>query len=253
MNEYNKIIHGDCLEIMDKLIEKGVKVDAVITDIPYGVITKTCEWDVVIPLDKMWERINKLSNDNTPIILFGKQPFTSKLNLSNIKDFRYEIIWEKDKGTDFGNANRKPINAHENISVFYKKQPTYNRICDIGTPYVRKNKRTNGEDDTNFKSDNSGEWINDGKRTPKTVRKYNRVSAGGNKPLHPTEKPIDLMKWLVESYSNENDLILDFTCGVGSTLCACIETNRKYIGIEKDEHYCEMAINRVNGYIHITE
>lgn len=246
-----QLFHGDCLKIMDNLIEQGIKVDAVITDIPYGVITNTCDWDVPIPFDKMWDRIYKLKKQNSPILLFGKQPFTSALNISNIKDFRYEIIWEKDKGTDFGNANRKPINSHENISVFYEKQPNYNRICDLGTPYKRNNKRSNGEGDTNFKSDNSGEWINEGKRTPTTVRKYNRVSAGGKKPLHPTEKPIDLMKWLIESYSNEGDTILDFTMGSGSTGEACLKTNRNFIGIEQDDNYFEIAYNRINGYIYI--
>lgn len=243
------LIKGDCLETMDKLIEEGVRVDCIITDIPYGVITSTCKWDIPIPFKEMWERLYKIkSKKESPIILFGRQPFTSALNMSNLKDFRYEIIWEKDKGTDFGNANRKPLNAHENISVFYEKQPKYNRICDKGTPYTRKNNRTNGTNDTNFDSDNSGEWINEGKRTPTSVRKFNRVSAGGKKPLHPTEKPVDLMTWLVESYSNEGDIILDFTMGSGSTGEACLKTNRKFIGIEQDDKYFEIAYNRINGY-----
>lgn len=251
MKDGIRLIKGDCLEIMDRLIEEGVKVDAIITDIPYGVITNTCKWDIPIPFEEMWGRLNKIKKDKfTPIILFGRQPFTSMLNISNLKDFRYEIIWEKDKGTDFGNANRKPLNSHENISVFYEKQPNYNRVCDVGVPYVRKNKRSNGECDTNFKSDNSGEWINDGMRTPTTVRKYNRVSAGGKKPLHPTEKPVDLMTWLIKSYSNENDTILDFTMGSGSTGEACLNTNRNFIGIEKDDTYFEIAYNRINGYIY---
>ena len=229
----------------DGLISLGVKFDAIITDPPYGKITKTCEWDKIIPFDEMWKRLNKLKKKNTPIILFGNQPFTSALNISNLKDFRYEIIWQKDKGTDFGNANRKPLNIHENISVFYEKQPNYNRICDEGNPYIRKNNRTNGKNDTNFKSDNSGIWINEGKRTPTTIRKINRVSAGGKKPLHPTEKPIELMEWIIKSYTNENDLVLDFTMGSGSTGVACLNTNRKFIGIELDENYFDIAKNRI--------
>lgn len=245
MNTNYKLYQGDCLEIMDKLIEEGIKVDAIITDPPYGKITKTCEWDKIIPFDEMWKRLNKLKKKNTPIILFGNQPFTSALNMSNLKDFRYEIIWQKDKGTDFGNANRKPLNIHENISVFYEKQPNYNRICDEGNPYIRKNNRTNGKNDTNFKSDNSGTWINEGKRTPTTIRKINRVSAGGKKPLHPTEKPIELMEWIIKSYTNENDLVLDFTMGSGSTGVACLNTNRKFIGIELDEKYFNIAKDRI--------
>lgn len=251
MRDGIRLIKGDCLDVMDKLIAEGVKVDCIITDIPYGVITNTYNWDIPIPFKEMWDRLYKIrANKNCPIILFGKQPFTSALNISNLKDFRYEIIWEKDKGTDFGNANRKPLNSHENISVFYEKQPTYNRICDIGKPYIRKNNRSNGNDDTNFKSDNSGEWVNEGQRTPTTVRKFNRVSAGGKKPLHPTEKPISLMTWLVESYSNEGDTILDFTMGSGTTGIACLKTNRNFIGIEKDDKYFDIAYNRINEYTH---
>lgn len=249
MKDGIRLIKGDCLEVMDKLIEEGVRVNCIITDIPYGVITNICEWDIPIPFKEMWERLYKIKSDKeSPIILFSKQPFTSALNMSNLKDFRYEIIWEKDKGTDFGNANRKPLNAHENISVFYEKQPKYNRICDQGIPYTRKNNRSNGANDTNFKSDNSGEWINEGKRTPTSVRKFNRVSAGGKKPLHPTEKPVDLMAWLVKSYSNEGDIILDFTMGSGSTGEACLKTNRKFIGIERDDNYFEIAYNRINEF-----
>lgn len=248
-NKNYTLYKGDCLEIMDKLIEDGIIVDAIITDPPYGKITKTCEWDKIIPFDEMWKRLNKLKKKNTPIILFGNQPFTSALNMSNLKDFRYEIIWQKDKGTDFGNANRKPLNIHENISVFYEKQPNYNRICDEGNPYIRKNNRTNGKNDTNFKSDNSGTWINEGKRTPTTIRKINRVSAGGKKPLHPTEKPIELMEWIIKSYTNEGDLILDFTMGSGSTGVACLNTNRKFIGIELEEKYFNIAKNRIENSI----
>ena len=243
-----KLYNGDCLEVMDDLIALGVKFDAIITDPPYGKITKTCEWDKIIPFNEMWIRLYKLrKSKSTPIILFGNQPFTSALNMSNLKDFRYEIIWQKDKGTDFGNANRKPLNIHENISVFYEKQPNYNRICDEGKPYIRKNNRTNGKNDTNFRSDNSGEWINDGKRTPTTVRKVNRVSAGGKKPLHPTEKPLELMDWLIKSYTNEGDLILDFTCGSGSTLVSAVNNNRRVVGIEKDEDIFNIAKERLEN------
>jgi site-specific DNA-methyltransferase (adenine-specific) len=236
------IIHGDCLEVMDELIHNGAKFDAIITDIPYG--TTECKWDTIIPFDEMWNKLKKIRKDNTPIILFGKQPFTSYLNISNIDEFKYEIIWEKDKGTDFGNANRKPLNIHENISVFYKKQPKYNKIKDEGEPYIRKNKRNNGKEDLNFKSDNSGTWINKGGRTPTTVRKINRYSAGGKKPLHPTQKPIELLEWLIKSYSNKNDIILDFTAGSMTTGLAAEQLNRRWICIEKEEKYCELGKQR---------
>lgn len=251
-DELITLLQGDCIEVMDKMIEKGIKVDLILTDPPYG--TTECEWDSIIPLEIMWNKLKLIRKDNTPIILFSKQPFTSHLNLSNIKEFKYEIIWEKDKGTDFGNANRKPVNIHENISVFYKQAPTYNRICDIGTPYIRKNKRSNGENDLNFKSDNSGTWTNEGQRTPTTVRKFNRVSAGGQKPLHPTQKPTELLEWLIKSYTKENDIVLDFACGSGSTLVACKSLHRKCYGIELDEKYCEISKQRLqNSNIIISE
>lgn len=243
-----ELYQGDCLEIMDKLIEKGIKVDAIICDPPYGKITSTCKWDKIIPFEDMWKRLYKLKKENTPIILFGKQPFTSALNMSNLKDFRYEIIWQKDKGVDFGNANKKPLNIHENISVFYEKPPTYNRIFDEGTPYKRKNQnQTNDGYKLSFGSDKNGTWINNGKRTPTTVRKVNGVSAGGMKPLHPTQKPIELIEWLIKSYTNEGDLVLDFTMGSGTTGVGCIHLNRNFIGIELDKGYFNMAKERIEN------
>lgn len=237
----------DCLEGMDLMAQQSLKVDAIITDPPYG--TTTCKWDSVIPFDDMWNKLNMLRDDHTPVILFGKQPFTSYLNISNIDDFRYEIIWEKDKGTDFGNANRKPLNIHENISVFYKKQPNYTRIMDEGEPYTRRNKRSNNAEDLNFKSDNSGVWVNKGGRTPVTIRRFNRVSAGGQKPSHPTEKPVDLIEWLIKSYTSEGDLVLDFTIGSGTTAIACMNTNRNFIGFENDDKIFNVAKNRLNDHI----
>ena len=143
-----------------------------LTDPPFG--TTNCNWDSIIPFDKMWERLNKLMKDNGAVCLFGKQPFTSALIMSNIKMFRYELIWQKDKGTDFGNANRKPLNAHENIAVFYKKQPTYNKQMSKGKPYKKVNYCNNDKDDLNFRTDNSGTWINNGERTPVSVIKIAR-------------------------------------------------------------------------------
>lgn len=252
-SENYKLYLGDCLRVMDGLIEEGVKFDSIICDPPYGKITKKCKWDSIIPFDEMWNRLYELrKSKRTPIILFGKQPFTSALNMSNLKDFRYEIIWQKDKGTDFGNANRKPLNIHENISVFYEKQPNYTRICDEGKPYVRKNKNTDEckiKSSLTFESNKEGTFINKGFRTPTTIRKYNMVSASGKKPLHLTEKPLELMTWLVQSYTNENDLILDFTMGSGSTGVACLNTNRRFIGIELEEKYFEISKRRLEECI----
>lgn len=245
----NKLYCGDCLEVMAQLAVDKVKVDAVITDIPYGILDpKHNKWDVVIPLDQMWAALAPLVHKKTPIILFGRQPFTSYLNLSNVRHFRYEIVWQKDKGSDFANANRKPLNAHENISVFYERQPDYVRMSDPGEPYDRFQKtRTTFEHDVNFKGDNRGHWVNTGSRTPTSVRYYCRSSAKRIPVLHPTEKPIELMEWLVQSYALPGATVLDFTMGSGTTGVACKKTGRDFIGIEKDDHYFEVARKRIEG------
>lgn len=238
----SKLYNGEALEIMDKLISDGVKVDCIITDPPYGILNKnTFNWDNIIPFDEMWDRINKLKrNECTPVLLFGKQPFSSFLNMSNINEFRYEIIWEKQKGVDFMSAKRKPLTNHENISVFYNKQPKYNPQMDEGTPYYR------GGNISNSKITSGGKLTqhdNKGVRYPKSVRKYNYPE--GKSRVHPTQKPIDLLEWLVKSYSNEGDTILDFTMGSGSTGVACKNTNRKFIGIELDKEYYTIARERI--------
>ena len=180
------------------------------------------------------------------IALFCKQPFTSAVVQSNLPWWRYELIWEKDKGTDFGNANRKPLNAHENIEIFYNSQPTYNKQMLKGKPYIKKNYRNNNEDDLNFKSDNSGVWVNNGERTPTSVIKIARDNIHKGTNLHPTQKPVELLEWLIKSYTNKGDLVLDNCMGSGSTGVACINTNRNFIGYELDEKYFEIAKKRLN-------
>lgn len=241
-----KLYNGDALEIMDKLISEGVKVDCIITDPPYGILNKKIfKWDNIIPFDEMWDRIDKLKrNDSTPVLLFGKQPFSSFLNISNINEFRFEIIWEKQQGIDFMSAKRKPLANHENISVFYKKQTNYNPIMDKGTQYVRKGEYSSSDISGagNLKG-TARDTNNEGFRYPKTVRLYS--SPSGKQRVHPTQKPIELLEWLVKSYSNEGDTILDFTMGSGSTGVACKNTNRNFIGIELDETYYNIAKERM--------
>ena len=167
---------------------------------------------------------------------------------SNLPWWRYELIWEKDKGTDFGNANRKPLNAHENIEVFYNAQPTYNKQMLKGKPYVKKNYRNNDEDDLNFKSDNSGIWVNNGERTPTSVIKIARDNIHKGTNLHPTQKPVALLEWLIKSYANEGETVLDNCMGSGSTGVACINTNRNFIGYELDEKYFDIAKERLEQH-----
>ena len=240
-----ELYNGDCLEVMDKLIKEGVKVDCILTDPPYG--TTACKWDSVIPFDKMWERLNKLIKPNGAIVLFGSQPYTSNLIVSNIKNFKYEWIWHKNKGGNPLNAKKMPMKQHENICVFYKKAPTYNPQLEerYGSGKDRakykiqggrfKEDRVYGEVDNIIRNTQYSEL-----RNPQTVQFFN-VERG----LHPTQKPVDLLEYLIKTYTNENELILDFTMGSGSTGVACMNTNRKFIGIELDENYFNIAKQRI--------
>jgi site-specific DNA-methyltransferase (adenine-specific) len=233
---------GDCLELMKDIPDKSI--DAIIADLPYGM-TKN-NWDSVLPVDKLWEEYNRIIKDNGAIILFGNQPFSSTLIMSNLKMFRYSLVWEKNKFSDFLNAKRKPMKIHEDILIFYKKQPTYNIQYWYGEPYKRWNTQEAVDKQTNYGNHklNVSE-SKDGKRLPTTVLKFNRVE----RPSHPTEKPIDLMEWLIKTYTNENDTVLDNTMGSGTTGVACINTNRNFIGMELDDKYFEIAEKRINDTI----
>lgn len=242
------LYHGDCVNLMKEIPDKSV--DMILCDLPYG--TTACKWDIVIPFNLLWEHYKRIIKPCGCIALFGRQPFTSFVVQSNLPWWRYELIWEKDKGTDFGNANRKPLNAHESIEIFYNKQPIYNKQMRKGTPYMRKNYRNNGEDDLNFKSDNSGLWINKGERTPTSVLKFARDNIHRGKNLHPTQKPVALLEWLINTYTNEGDLVLDNCMGSGSTGVACINTNRKFIGMELDGEYFNIAKERIEKTLDIS-
>jgi len=257
MNEYNTIILGECLEEMDKLIEQGVKVDAIITDIPYG--TTNCKWDSIIPFDEMWKRLKQLKqNNNTPIILFGSEPFSSALRMSNIKEYKYDWKWNK---TVAGNpliAKYRPLGIFEDIIVFGKGKINYYPImveakAENIRPLGISKKKTDllaGIKSGQFQPQKS---YNPNMRYPKNeiIISSRELECNPLNRIHPTQKPVKLMEYLIKTYTKENDLVLDFTCGVGSTPIACISTNRRYIGIEKDEHYYNMAIDRISGYIHI--
>lgn len=244
-----KLYKGDCLEVMDGLISLGVKFDAIITDPPYG--TTACKWDSIIPLDEMWKRLNKLIKPNGAIVLFSSQPFTTDLINSNRSLFRYDIVWNKCYGTDFALANRKPMKAHEIICVFYKKQPTYNkqvvkRDKVIDTTNWKQDKRSsiNGNFDSKEIVRKKYDYKN-----PTTVFELNMAKGECNnsKRVHPTQKPIKLLEFLVKTYTNEGDLVLDFTCGSGSTGVACLNTGRRFVGVELDEKYFNIAKERLES------
>lgn len=238
-----KLLQGDCLELMKDIPDDSV--DMILCDLPYG--TTACKWDAIIPFEPLWEQYKRVIKMGGAIVLFSRQPFTSLLIQSNLKWWRYELIWQKDKGTDFGRANHKPLNAHENIEIFYNKQPTYNKQMQKGAPYIKKNYRNNNKDDLNFTCDNSGIWINKGERTPISVLKFARDNIHKGKNLHPTQKPVKLLEWLIKSYTNEGETVLDNCMGSGSTGVACVNTNRNFIGIELDEEYFNIAKERIEN------
>ena len=230
---------GDCLEVMDKLISEGVKVDAIITDPPYG--TTACKWDSIIPFDKMWERLNKLIKHNGAIVLFGSEPFSSALRMSNIKNYKYDWVWEKNQATGGMNAKKIPLFNYEIISIFYKKLPCYNPQFTKGKPYkMIRNKPSLNSVYGKTGTKNGYISINEGIRYPQRIIEF-KVQRG----LHPTQKPVALMEYLVKTYTNENETVLDFTMGSGTTGVACKNTNRNFIGIELDENYFNIAKERI--------
>lgn len=228
---------GDCLEVMKDIPDKSV--DMILCDLPYG--TTACKWDNVIPFEPLWEQYNRIIKDNGAIVLFGSEPFSSKLRLSNLKMYRYDWIYEKSKATLFTQCKKRPLNSHEYIIIFYKKQPVYNAQMSIGKPYrARRNIKQQKEWLFGVKRND-----NDGTRYPRTVLKFK--SGDRDIRLHPTQKPVALLEYLIKTYTNENELVLDNCMGSGSTGVACVNTNRNFIGIELDENYFNIAKERIEN------
>lgn len=246
MQETYNLYKGNCFEIMDELISKNIKVDMILTDPPYNV-TKN-KWDCSINLEKLWEYYSKIIKDNGAIVMFGQDKFTAELILSNKKLHRYNLIWEKDRPTGFLNAKRMPLRSHEDICIFYKKLPTYNPIYwegkplhSMGNKFKEKIVTNNNYNSYNIHKNHSALRAGDTKKCPRSVLKFKRP----HPPIHPTQKPVDLLEYLIKTYTNENDIILDNFMGSGSTGIACINTNRKFIGIELDEKYYHISENRI--------
>lgn len=242
-NDSMSLTFGDCLIEMKNIDDKSI--DMILCDLPYGVTKNS--WDIIIPFDDLWKHYNRIIKDNGAIVLFGSQPFTSFMITSNIKYFRYCLVWEKNKFSDFLNSKRKPMKTNEDIAVFYKKQPVYNPQYWYSTPYTRWNTQEAVNKQTNYgiHKENFNENV-DGKRLPTTVLKFNRVE----RPQHPTQKPVDLLEWLIKTYTNESELVLDNCMGVGSTGLACKNTNRRFVGIEKNEDYFDIAKKNINTNLH---
>jgi site-specific DNA-methyltransferase (adenine-specific)/modification methylase len=233
-----QLYKGDCLEIMKGIPDKSI--DMILCDLPYG--TTKNKWDSVIPLDELWKEYKRIIKDNGVIVLTSQGIFTAKLILSNEKWFKYKLVWEKSKATNFLNAKKQPLRKHEDICVFYNKQPQYNPQMTEGKPYdkgVRKNQLTGSYGDFNPVHVKS-----EGMRYPTDVVYFKTAESEG-KVYHPTQKPVALLEYLIKTYTRENELILDNCMGSGSTGVACLNTNRKFIGIEKDDNYFEIAKKRI--------
>lgn len=237
-NRY-KLYQGDCLEIIKNIPDKSI--DMILCDLPYG--TTQNKWDSVIPLDELWKEYKRIIKDNGAIVLTSQGIFTAKLILSNEKWFKYKLVWEKSKATNFLNAKKQPLRKHEDICIFYNKQPIYNPQMREGKPYnkgVRKDQLTGS-----YGNFNPVEVKSDGLRYPTDVRYFKTAESEG-KVYHPTQKPLALLEDLIKTYTNEGDLVLDNCMGSGSTGIACINTNRRFIGIELDKNYFEMTKERLD-------
>lgn len=241
--ELNRIYQRDCIEGMRMLPDKSI--DMILCDLPYG--TTRNKWDSVIPLDEMWAQYERIIKDNGAIVLTAQTPFDKVLGASNLKLLRYEWIWQKDAGTGFLNAKKMPLKDHENVLVFYKKTPTYNPQMTDGKAYTTK-KAHHG---SNYGKDVVDEvvTVNEGKRYPKTVQKFNR----DKDKVHPTQKPIDLFAYLIRTYTNEGEIVLDNCMGSGTTAVAAVRTNRRFIGFELESEYIEIANKRLDNEITIEE
>lgn len=237
-----QLINSDCIEAMKSIPDASI--DAIITDPPYG--TTACKWDSVIDFKLMWEQLNRIIKPNGAIVLFSQSPFDKVLGASNIKSLRYEWIWEKTKATGHLNAKKMPMKAHENILVFYKKLPTYNPQKTTGhkpvNSYTKCIKKGTADGQVYGKTGVvSGGGNTD--RYPRSVQVF--ASDTQKSKLHPTQKPVELMEYLIKTYTNENETVLDFTMGSGSTGVACVNTKRNFIGIELDESYFNIAKSRI--------
>jgi site-specific DNA-methyltransferase (adenine-specific) len=235
-----ELIHGDCLVKMQE-IDTG-SVDMILCDLPYG--TTACKWDTVIPFEPLWEQYKRIIKKNGAIVLFGSQPFTSALIMSNLKMFRQELIWEKDIATGFLDARRKIMKIHENIIIFSHKRTIYNPQMREGKPYSVKSGSTKDNSITKDENIKKGGYltVNNGERFPVSIKKINT-----EKGHHPTQKPVALLEYLIKTYTNENNLVLDNCMGSGSTGVAAKNLNRSFIGIEKEENYFNIAKERINN------
>ena len=244
-----KLIKGDCLVEMSNIEDKSI--DMILCDLPYNQ-TKN-EWDTIIPFDRLWAHYERILKENGVAVLFGQGIFTAQAMLSNKKMWRYNLIWNKEMVTGFLNAKKMPLRSHEDLMVFYKKLPTYNPQMSKGKPlhgrgssYKNKKLINNCYGDFEIMDDVRK---NSTDKYPKSILSFQKIHP--SQTIHPTQKPVPLLEYLIKTYTNEGDTVLDNCMGVGSTGIACLNTNRKFIGIEIDDNYFKLATERFveNGYL----
>lgn len=247
----NKIIQGDCLEVMKDIDDKSI--DMILCDLPYG--TTACKWDTIIPFEPLWEQYHRIIKDNGAIVLTASQPFTTKLIESNLKLFRYELIWEKSNPSNIALANKQPLKYHENICVFYKKQPIYNKqFIKRESPRIKQAQKNNYKFHNSQSEQTELKYIevdsnkyNSELKNPSSILKFNSLRPNAKEFVnHPTQKPVALFEYLIKTYTNEGDLVLDNCAGSGTTGVACKNLNRNYILIEKEPEYIKIIKARLS-------
>ena len=240
-DENTWLMHGDCLERMKEIPDGSV--DMILTDPPYG--TTACKWDSIIPLEPMWEQLKRVIKPNGAIVMTASQPFTSILVCSNLKMFKYDWVWQKSRPTGVLNAKKQPLRDKEDVLVFYNKQPIYNpqgieyKGCYVGTGATKANQQGNATGKITQTKD--GKYFQENGNYPRQVQFFK----SDGKTIHPTQKPVDLMEYMIKTYTNEDETVLDFTMGSGTTGVACVNLNRKFIGIELDDAYFNKSKDRI--------
>ena len=237
-------VNADCFDVFPFIEDKSI--DAIICDLPYG--TTACKWDSILPLEKLWNEYKRVLKPNGVILLTASQPFTTVLIGNDLKMFKYNLVWDKVAVTNPMLAKKQPMRCHEDVLVFYDKQPTYNPQMRVGVKWSRAGKKQHT-------TDTLGQSILFNKGSDESEMKYPKSiitfsNADKTKNEHPTQKPIELMEWLIKTYTNEGDMVLDNTMGSGTTNLACIKLNRKSIGIEKEKQYYDVAVRRASEYCH---
>jgi site-specific DNA-methyltransferase (adenine-specific) len=237
-------VNADCFDVFPFI--EGKSIDAIICDLPYG--TTACKWDSILPLEKLWSEYKRVLKPNGVILLTASQPFTTVLIGNDLKMFKYNLVWDKVAITNPMLAKKQPMRCHEDVLVFYDKQPTYNPQMRVGVKWIRAGKKQHTTDtlgqSTLFNNGSDKSEM----KYPKSIITFSNADKTKNE--HPTQKPIDLMEYLVKTYTNEGDTVLDNTMGSGTTNLACIKLNRKSIGIEKEKQYYDVAVRRASEYCH---